>query len=142
MPTAPSAFPVFGAPQAPGDKPNLPEGSKSLGEAPPEAEGNLQVPRHTRPDPYQTDQDWNLLVLELLPYMVDGLAEKVGDAEQFVYLLMNKASFYSDFTFIVLSDLQNQHSKFTLFIGNQILASYDTGKYTIINHQIVKGSLL
>ena len=28
-----------------------PEGGKSLGEAPPEAEGNLQVPRHTRPDP-------------------------------------------------------------------------------------------
>ena len=28
-----------------------PEGSKSMGGRPPEAEGNLQVPRHTRPDP-------------------------------------------------------------------------------------------
>ena len=39
MPTAPSAFPLLGAPQAPGDKPNLPEGSKSLGGRPPEAVG-------------------------------------------------------------------------------------------------------
>ena len=39
MPTAPSAFPSLGAPQAPGDKPNLPEGSKSLGGRPPEAVG-------------------------------------------------------------------------------------------------------
>ena len=52
MPTAPSAFPFIGAPQAPGDKPNLPEGSKSLGGRPPEAVGNTpQAPRHTRPDP-------------------------------------------------------------------------------------------
>ena len=52
MPTAPSAFPLLGAPQAPGDKPNLPEVSKSLGERPPEAVGNTpQEPRHTRPDP-------------------------------------------------------------------------------------------
>ena len=34
----------------PGDKPNLPEGSKSLEGRPPEAEGNLQLPRHTRPN--------------------------------------------------------------------------------------------
>ena len=40
MPTAPSPIPLLGAPQAPGDKPNLPEGSKSLGGRPPEAEGN------------------------------------------------------------------------------------------------------
>ena len=40
MPTAPLAFPLLGAPQAPGDEPNLTEGSKSLGERPPEAEGN------------------------------------------------------------------------------------------------------
>ena len=40
MPTAPSAIPWLGAPQAPGDEPNLPEGSKSLGGRPPEAEGN------------------------------------------------------------------------------------------------------
>ena len=39
MPTVPSAFPLLGAPQAPGDKPNLPEGSKSLGGRPPEAVG-------------------------------------------------------------------------------------------------------
>ena len=32
MPTAPSAFPLLGAPQAPSDKPTLPKGSKSLGE--------------------------------------------------------------------------------------------------------------
>ena len=52
MPTAPSAFPLLGAPPAPGDKPNLPEGSKSLGGRPPEAVGNTpQAPRHTRPDP-------------------------------------------------------------------------------------------
>ena len=58
MPTAPSTFPLLGAPQAPGDKPNLPEGSKSRMGRPPEAEGNLQVPRHTRPDQCQTDLDW------------------------------------------------------------------------------------
>ena len=40
MPTAPSAFPLLGAPQAPGDEPNPPEGGKSLGERPPETEGN------------------------------------------------------------------------------------------------------
>ena len=52
MPTAPSAFPLLGVPQAPGDKPSLPEGSKSLGGRPPEAVGNTpQAPRHTRPDP-------------------------------------------------------------------------------------------
>ena len=51
MPTAPSAFPLLGAPQAPSDEPNLPEGSKSLGGWPPEAEGIPQAPRHTRPDP-------------------------------------------------------------------------------------------
>ena len=34
LPTAPSALPLFGAPQAPGDKPNLSEGSKSLGGGP------------------------------------------------------------------------------------------------------------
>ena len=39
IPTAPSAFPLLGAPQAPGGKPNLPEGSKSLGGRPPEAVG-------------------------------------------------------------------------------------------------------
>ena len=50
MPTAPSAFPLLGAPQAPGDKPNLPEGSKSLGGRPPEAVGNPQAPRHTPPE--------------------------------------------------------------------------------------------
>ena len=51
MPTAPSAFPLLGAPQAPGDKPNLPEGSKSLGGRLPEAVGNPQAPRHTLPEP-------------------------------------------------------------------------------------------
>ena len=40
MPTAPSAFPLLRAPQAPGDKPNPPEGGRSLGGRPPEAEGN------------------------------------------------------------------------------------------------------
>ena len=40
MPTAPSAFPLLGVPQALGDEPNLPKGSKSLGGRPPEAEGN------------------------------------------------------------------------------------------------------
>ena len=83
MPTAPSAFPLLGAPQAPGDKPNLPEGSKSLGGRPPEAVGNPQAPRHTLPEPrpdnsagqsatqhlersslksicHQNDRDWNI----------------------------------------------------------------------------------
>ena len=47
-----NAYGPFGIPQAPGDKPNLPEGSKSLGGRPPEAVGNTpQAPRHTRPDP-------------------------------------------------------------------------------------------
>ena len=39
MPTAPSAFPLLGAPQVLCYKPNLPEGSKSLGGRPPEAVG-------------------------------------------------------------------------------------------------------
>ena len=107
MPTAPSAFPLLGAPQAPGNKPNLPEGSKSLGRRPPEAVGNPQAPGHTLPEPrpdntasqcatqhlersslksicHQNDRDRSLLVLELLPYVVDGLAhyaEKVGDTQ-------------------------------------------------------------
>ena len=34
MPSAPSAFPLLGVPQAPWDKPNPPEGGKSLGEGP------------------------------------------------------------------------------------------------------------
>ena len=38
----PVGIPLFGAPQAPGNKPNPPEGGKSLGGWPPEAEGNLQ----------------------------------------------------------------------------------------------------
>ena len=101
MPTAPSALPLLGAPQAPGDKPNLAEGSKSQGE-------NLQAPRHTRPDPcprqhgrpkcypahgearteINLSPDWSkleLLILVLLPYLVDGLAhyaEKIGDTQQ------------------------------------------------------------
>ena len=86
MPTAPSAFPLLGAPQAPGDKPNLPEGSKSLG-------GEASWGRRKSPaaetqsagSELQTDLDRNLLVLELLPYMLDGLAhyaEKVGDTQQ------------------------------------------------------------
>ena len=48
MPTAPSAFPLIGEPS---DEPNPPEGGKSLGGRPPEAEENLQVPGHTRLDP-------------------------------------------------------------------------------------------
>ena len=51
MPTAPSALPLLGAPQAPGDEPNLPEGSKSLGEGPLRPKEIIQLPRHTRPDP-------------------------------------------------------------------------------------------
>ena len=35
MPTAPSAFPLLGAPHAPGDEPHPPEGGKSLGGRPP-----------------------------------------------------------------------------------------------------------
>ena len=50
IPTALSVFALLGAPQAPGDEAPL-EGCKSLGVRPSEAEGNLQVPRHTRPDP-------------------------------------------------------------------------------------------
>ena len=49
MPTAPSAFPLLGEPQAPGDEPNPCEGGKILGGRPPEVEGNLQVPTYTRP---------------------------------------------------------------------------------------------
>ena len=79
-----------------------------MGKAPTEAVGNPQAPRHTLPKPrpdntagqsatqhlgrsspksicHQNDRDGNLLVLELLPYIVDGLAhyvDKVGDAQQ------------------------------------------------------------
>ena len=89
----------------------------------PEAEGNLQAPRHTRPDPRpdntaglsasqrlersspksicrQTDWDWTLLLLELLPYMLDGLAhhaEKVGDTQQ---LFTAKSCFYIHIKYI------------------------------------------
>ena len=38
----PVAIPLLEAPQAPGNKPNPPEGGKSLGD-PPEAGGNLQI---------------------------------------------------------------------------------------------------
>ncbi len=38
----PVGIPLFGAPQAPGNKPNPPEGGISLGGWPPEAGGNLQ----------------------------------------------------------------------------------------------------
>ena len=75
MPTAPSAFPLLGAPQAPGDKPNLLEGSKSLVGRP---VWNQFVAKMI---------GTGLLVLELLPYMVVGLAhytEKVGDIQQIV----------------------------------------------------------
>ena len=51
MPTATSAYPLLGAPKLPGNEPNPSEGSKSLRGRPSEAEGNLHVPRHTRPDP-------------------------------------------------------------------------------------------
>ena len=34
IPSAPSRFPLLGVPQAPGNKPNPPEGSKSLGDGP------------------------------------------------------------------------------------------------------------
>ena len=52
IPSAPSAFTLLGEPRAPGNKPNsLLERCKSLGGRLPEAGGNLQLPRHTRPDP-------------------------------------------------------------------------------------------
>ena len=47
MHTAPSAFPLLGAPQAPGDEPNLPEGSESLGGRPPEAKGKYSSQQAT-----------------------------------------------------------------------------------------------
>ena len=50
VPSAPSTFPLFEAPQAPGNKPN-PKGGKILGWRPPEANRNLQLSKHTRPDP-------------------------------------------------------------------------------------------
>ena len=48
MPTAPSASPLLGAPQEPGDEPNLPEGSESLGEGPLRPKENIPV---TKPHP-------------------------------------------------------------------------------------------
>ena len=50
IPTTPSAFPLLGAPQASGNNPPT-EGGKSLRGRPPEAGVNLQLSRHTRPDP-------------------------------------------------------------------------------------------
>ena len=47
MSTAPLAFPLLGAPQTPGDEPNLPEGSESLGGRPPEAEGKYTIHQAT-----------------------------------------------------------------------------------------------
>ena len=52
IPTAPSAFPLLGAPYAPGNNPS-PKRGKNPGGRPPEAGGNLQLPRHTRLDPYR-----------------------------------------------------------------------------------------
>ena len=43
----------------------------------------------------QTNLDWTLLVLELLPYMVDGLAhyaEKVGDTQQLLWHYAKKSN--------------------------------------------------
>ena len=54
IPTAPSAFPLLGVPQALGDEPSHSEGGKNLGGRPPEPEGNLQVPRYTWPDPFRS----------------------------------------------------------------------------------------
>ena len=50
MPTAPTAFPLLGAPQAPGDEPNTPEGGKRLGKAPLKPK-EISRYRDTRPDP-------------------------------------------------------------------------------------------
>ena len=57
MLTAPAAFSLLGAPLAPGDEPNPTERGKNLGVRPPVAEGNLQVPRHTQPDPCRSKHD-------------------------------------------------------------------------------------
>ena len=51
LPTASSVFPLLGAPQAPGDEPNLSEGSESQGKAPWGRRKIFQSPSHTRPDP-------------------------------------------------------------------------------------------
>ena len=51
----PVGIPLFGAPQAPGNKPNLPEGGISLGGWPPEAGGTLQC----RGTPGRTAQRWD-----------------------------------------------------------------------------------
>ena len=51
----PVGIPFFGAPQAPGNKPNLPEGGISLGGWPPEAGGTLQC----RGTPGRTAQRWD-----------------------------------------------------------------------------------
>ena len=74
MPTAPSAFPLLGVPQAPDDKPTHPEGGKSLGGRPPEAERKSpgtethsarSVPQITRPAEVLpgnwrgSDRDWS-----------------------------------------------------------------------------------
>ena len=53
--SAPSAFPLLGAPQAPGNKT---EESKSVVGRSAETGGNLQLPRHTRPDPCRSKHGW------------------------------------------------------------------------------------
>ena len=81
MPTAPSAFPWLGAPQAPGDEPSLLEGSKSLGGRPPEAEGNYPAaethPARSAPLPARSAEVWPnnwrstvLIQLQLRPGVV------------------------------------------------------------------------
>ena len=78
MPTAPSAFPLLGAPQAPGDEPNLPEGSKSLGGRPPEAEGNYPAakthPARSAPQPARPAEvllnNWRSAVLLQPPLLL------------------------------------------------------------------------
>ena len=79
MPTAPSAFPLLGAPQAPGDEPNLPEGSKSLGGRPPEAERNYPAaethPARSAPLPARSTEVWpnnwrSTVLLQLQRYLL------------------------------------------------------------------------
>ena len=48
---SPVGIPLIRGASAPGNKT---EGSKSLGGRSPETGGNLQLPRHTRPDPYRS----------------------------------------------------------------------------------------
>ena len=65
IPSAPSVFPLLGAPQAPGNKPTHHKGGKSQGDGPMRPEEMVSQQTYTQPDPRpesnKVDRGWGEL---------------------------------------------------------------------------------